>query len=237
MSSAESTHGTIDNSDNPAWHIEVTANGPYVVKESTAAHRTATIQFDTNGTSTAYALGDSQEFAPETRLCRCGDSAKKPFCDGSHERTTALLEETAAQNPYSSNPDVIAGPELTLHDDESLCSFARFCDAGERVWTEVTRFGEKHTELVDHVAKSCPGGRLLTYSTATGELISTSQAEGIYSIDDPKLGVYGPLMVAGGATVISSSGAPYAVRASQALCRCGRSSNKPFCDGSHASTG
>ena len=35
--------------------------------------------------------------------------------------------------------------------------------------------------------------------------------------------------------VESASGESYEIRNRQALCRCGASSNKPFCDGSHAS--
>ncbi len=45
----------------------------------------------------------------------------------------------------------------------------------------------------------------------------------------------GPLKVSGPFTLKDGQGRPFdlAGRESVALCRCGRSQNKPFCDGSH----
>ena len=43
----------------------------------------------------------------------------------------------------------------------------------------------------------------------------------------------GPIWVRGGITVESADGREYEVRNRVTLCRCGQSSNKPFCDGSH----
>jgi hypothetical protein len=50
-------------------------------------------------------------------------------------------------------------------------------------------------------------------------------------------GLSGPLWVHGGIGVIGADGFAYEVRNRVALCRCGASRNKPFCDGSHVSTG
>lgn len=45
----------------------------------------------------------------------------------------------------------------------------------------------------------------------------------------------GPLIVRGPFTVLDGEGREYSIdRAVVALCRCGHSQNKPFCDGSHA---
>jgi len=40
--------------------------------------------------------------------------------------------------------------------------------------------------------------------------------------------------VRGGVAVIAADGYRYEVRNRVTLCRCGASSNKPFCDGTHA---
>jgi CDGSH-type Zn-finger protein len=45
------------------------------------------------------------------------------------------------------------------------------------------------------------------------------------------------IRLTGGIAVISASGREYQVRERVALCRCGASSNKPFCDGSHYDIG
>lgn len=47
----------------------------------------------------------------------------------------------------------------------------------------------------------------------------------------------GPYLVKGLATFTNSSGAAIATKETIALCRCGRSDNKPFCDGTHAKIG
>ncbi len=47
----------------------------------------------------------------------------------------------------------------------------------------------------------------------------------------------GPLLVKGGVDVLDSSGAVMQSGAQVALCRCGHSNNKPFCDGMHAKSG
>ena len=46
----------------------------------------------------------------------------------------------------------------------------------------------------------------------------------------------GPFVVEGPVTIIDAQGNPFPINSDKpniALCRCGHSSNKPFCDGSH----
>jgi len=47
----------------------------------------------------------------------------------------------------------------------------------------------------------------------------------------------GGIWLRGGIAVTAADGTPYPVRNRVVLCRCGASSNKPFCDGSHATIG
>ena len=47
----------------------------------------------------------------------------------------------------------------------------------------------------------------------------------------------GPILVRGGATVSDGEGKSWEVKDTVALCRCGQSSNKPFCDGTHNTCG
>ena len=50
---------------------------------------------------------------------------------------------------------------------------------------------------------------------------------------------HGPLRIAGDFELVDSEGRPYGLAGSTsiALCRCGGSRNKPFCDGSHGTCG
>jgi CDGSH-type Zn-finger protein len=56
-------------------------------------------------------------------------------------------------------------------------------------------------------------------------------------VEDPKARVSGPLWVQGGIPVTGADGTTYPVRNRVTLCRCGKSSNKPFCDGAHIEAG
>ena len=47
----------------------------------------------------------------------------------------------------------------------------------------------------------------------------------------------GPLMVEGNFEIIDSEGNKVASKEKAALCRCGGSNNKPFCDGTHNKIG
>ncbi|MCQ6279338.1 CDGSH iron-sulfur domain-containing protein [Bacillus sp. EB600] len=47
----------------------------------------------------------------------------------------------------------------------------------------------------------------------------------------------GPLVVTGDIHLIDSGGNEYTKKEKIFLCRCGQSSNKPFCDGTHKKVG
>ena len=47
----------------------------------------------------------------------------------------------------------------------------------------------------------------------------------------------GPLIASGTLEIVSGTGRTLARTGEAALCRCGHSGNKPFCDGSHAGAG
>jgi CDGSH-type Zn-finger protein len=47
----------------------------------------------------------------------------------------------------------------------------------------------------------------------------------------------GPYIVTGHVSVRDADGGTYTVKQTFALCRCGGSSTKPFCDGTHAKNG
>ena len=49
----------------------------------------------------------------------------------------------------------------------------------------------------------------------------------------------GPILVKGQIQLVDSAGKPYDLQGKEvvALCRCGHSGNKPFCDGAHRGAG
>jgi len=229
--------GTILNKE--SIFMEVTKDGPYVL------HGKAPIvqQFivaNSAGISVAYQEG--KEFKTEDSdiyLCRCGLSKYKPYCDNSHLKAAENgvdLTETATFNPEFATAEIIKGPVVSLSDDEKLCAFARFCDNGQRIWNEVQESKHESVELTVGMAHHCPAGRLIVGDG--GKPIEDKDIKPrIGLIEDMPNNCAGPLALWGAIPVKSSNGKYYEVRNRQTLCRCGQSSNKPFCDGTHASMG
>ena len=159
-------------------------------------------------------------------------SATEPCDDGDFDGT-----ETASREPYLAQADEEVGPNLILTDAEVLCSFARFCDYGGRVWNLVEEPDEASRELAIRDAKLCPSGRLVAWDRGTRSPFEEDYEPSIGVVQDPTQGVSGPLAVRGGIQVVATDGFAYERRNRQTLCRCGRSNNKPFCDGTHAAIG
>ena len=74
---------------------------------------------------------------------------------------------------------------------------------------------------------------LVVQDKQSGKDIEPSLEKSIGLIEDPAKGVDGPIWIRGGIPVYSSDGKLYEVRNRVTLCRCGKSTNKPFCDSSH----
>lgn len=218
-------------------YAEILLNGPIMLHGVTDIVQQF-IMPDHNGTSTAYQEGNTYTAKDPVALCRCGMSKNKPFCDGSHKKIDPSeidLTETATFQPELNSSEMIQGPERSLSDDEKFCAFARFCDAGQRIWNEVQLEGEKAKALTLQIAHHCPGGRLIVWDNATQKPIETYEDATANLIEDVMNRCSGPIMLRGGIPVKSSNGEYYEVRNRQTLCRCGQSGNKPFCDGTHAS--
>jgi hypothetical protein len=127
---------------------------------------------------------------------------------------------------------------LALTDAEPLCAFARFCDRDGKVWNSVSQaLTPSAREAFAHQVGQCPSGRLVAWDLATRKPVEPPLPPSIVLIEDPQKGVSGPVWVRGGIQVIAANGSAYEIRNRVTLCRCGQSSNKPFCDGTHASVG
>jgi CDGSH-type Zn-finger protein len=214
--------------------IHITKNGPYLVMWPLSLTQVM-IGTNDSGESVRWESGRRFPPRPPMSLCRCGGSASKPYCDGTHARIGFDGTETASRKPYRELAKTIPGPTASLMDAESLCAFARFCDPNGQVWTLV---GETNDEAAkrDFVRQTCdcPSGRLVAVDNATGKPIEPHYEPSLALIEDPAEGCSGPLWVRGGVRLVGSDGFQYEPRNRVTLCRCGASKNKPFCDGSHA---
>ena len=218
---------------NDSMKITVTKNGPYIVTGGVPL-TTEEICNDNEGYSHTWRQAKKYPLQDEYALCRCGNSKDKPFCDGSHTKIHFNGTESGDRVPYREGAEVIRGPALTLTDNGHLCVHARFCMRAGGIWNLVRKSGNPAgRDLAIGQVGNCPSGRLVVHDNATGKPIEPKLEKSIVIIEYPPKGEHGPLWIRGGIPVISADGEPYEIRNRVALCRCGRSGNKPFCDGSH----
>jgi len=220
--------------DKSEARVVVSHDGPYIVTGNVPLSR-QTIVADANGASVAWQ--ESADF-PQTAkyaLCRCGQSNKKPFCDGTHAKIGFDGHETAGREPYLKQAMEIDGPKLLLTDQENLCAFARFCDSNGSVWVEVSSTDDAGVwaTFLRQVG-NCPSGRLVAWDGSTERPVEHKLPTSIGLVEDPEEDCSGPIWLRGEITLVSADGSAYETRNRVTVCRCGQSANKPFCDGTHA---
>jgi CDGSH-type Zn-finger protein len=215
--------------------IVVSENGPYRVYGAVPLS-VQTIEPNREGFSWNWVAGQSFKVPFQYDLCRCGHSKNKPFCDGTHAKVRFQGAETATRQPYERQAETFDGPTMALRDAEGLCAFARFCDPGGKVWSLIEKTDDPTArELLIRETQHCPSGRLVAVDKEKRTVLEPELSPSIGVVEDPALGVSGPLWVRGGIRIESANGTPYERRNRVTLCRCGASTNKPFCNGSHAS--
>jgi len=166
-----------------------------------------------------------------------------PFCDGSH--TTSGFTDAKDPNRVPDQRDTYLGEQVTIFDNRGICQHSGLCSdrapTAFRTAAEpfVAPSGARLDELVRAV-RDCPSGALsLGFD---GE--EQRDLADWHGIRERAIEVTqdGPYRVTGAIPVTDTAGGdvPRAAGSSRehyALCRCGQSQNKPFCDGSHGRTG
>ena len=161
-------------------------------------------------------------------FCRCGRSANQPFCDGTHKKVGFSSQKEI-------NKDILKnyeGKEINITFNRSICSGAAYCvKKFPNIYSESSSTNwispDKGTiEEVIRSIKNCPSGAL------SYELNGKREFE---NFDKPTLHIKkrGPLNVKGDFELEKMSFSTHANVHKYALCRCGNSKNKPFCDYTH----
>ena len=215
--------------------ITIIKDGPYIVSGNIPLHEKIITPVG-DGTY-EYKEGRKLPQSAEYVLCRCGQTKSPPFCDGSHEKCGFKGTETASKATYMERVEVkVEGPEIDLLDD-GRCSYARFC---HRKYGDMWYLAKSHdpSDIDDVIAgaRECPSGRLVV-KDKEGKTLEEDFEPIIEILQDPKELVSGPIYVKGKITIESSNGYTYEEQNRATLCRCGKSRNKPFCDGMHVPIG
>jgi CDGSH-type Zn-finger protein len=212
--------------------IKVTPNGPYLVRGGVPLSRQIIVS-DANGDPLTWSAGETLPAAETYALCRCGQSKRWPFCDGTHARIHFDGTETASREPYLDQAEVTEGPDLRLTDCHALCIHASFCDRCGGTWDLTKRSDDPEArQTAVEQAGNCPSGRLVAWEKE-GRPIEPEFDPSIGLVEDPLHDTKGPFWVRGGIPIEAEDGYEYEVRNRVTLCGCGKSANKPFCDRSH----
>lgn len=202
----------MDKEDSPT--IEVTKNGPYIVRGLKTLRNSRGIFIETE---------------PVIALCRCGRSSNMPFCDGSHLKTGFSGDKMDDRVP--DRMETFRGKNITIHSNRGVCCHVAHC---VELLPEVFRKGKQpridpdaaKPEEIAKLIRMCPSGAL-SY-TMDNKLHKDYPHEPEIFIS--KNGAY---HVVGRIRLEDPDGSKPETEDHYTLCRCGASRNKPFCDGSH----
>ena len=210
--------------------IKIVKNGPYLVSGNVPLSEKNIVP---KGKINEYHPGRQFPQKEEYALCRCGHSKNAPYCDGSHVKVDFDGTETASRASFADRAQLLEGPDLSLLDD-NRCAYARFCHREEgSVWELTEESDDPHLRSEAIIAASeCPTGRLVAIDRDGTEIEPKFDPE-IEILQDIEYRVSGPIFVKGNIPIEAEDGFVYEVRNRVALCRCGKSRNKPFCDATH----
>jgi uncharacterized Fe-S cluster protein YjdI len=118
-------------------------------------------------------------------------------------------------------------PRLCYHSHNCVRSLPQVFDPNRRPWVQIDAASADEVEVA---VATCPSGALRTRRVGVpvaraGEALEVRASEN------------GPLLLRGGVRVTDAHGNALFEGERAALCRCGGSNNKPFCDGTHKTNG
>ncbi|MCW5519334.1 (4Fe-4S)-binding protein [Aureitalea sp. L0-47] len=123
---------------------------------------------------------------------------------------------------------VVWKPKLCFHAAECVKGLPDVFDPDRKPWI-VAENGS--TEDLKRTIDKCPSGALSYYMNSDGPPSEEKQK----AMSETKVEVLenGPLMVKGSIEITHTDGSKETKTRNTAFCRCGKTGNNPFCDGSH----
>ncbi len=189
--------------------------------------------------------GEELNVRPFVALCRCGGSNIKPYCDGTHARIgfSSAKDPEQATAPAPPGPanaqehrvpdrlDRYEGKDIAVVDNRGTC--CHFGQCTEQLPAVFHHDGEPfvtadaaESEAIEQIVRRCPSGAL--GFERNGAVYEGEQREAeVFVSGNASYYVRGGIELQGERMNRGASREHYA------LCRCGRSKNKPFCDGTH----
>jgi len=178
--------------------------------------------------------GNTVKINPVTQLCRCGHSGHKPYCDGSHHDFGGLNEEKSDDRKQyglrsyeGENIIIYYNPDVCSHDAHCVNGLPPVFKKDVKPWIDPD--GGSVRDIIKVIDK-CPSGAL-SYGFGDKRYQELDQEPAIITRKDGPLNIQGYVQLVDDQASIPENAEHYA------LCRCGHSKNKPFCDGCHQEEG
>mgnify|MGYP001828131488 CR=1 FL=1 len=125
---------------------------------------------------------------------------------------------------------IIWKPETCIHSAKCVHGLPEVFKPKEKRWIQMEN---ATTDAIVNAVKACPSGALSYYMSNDGKPQEKKEvqpeATKVEVIDG------GPLMVHGSINLKHIDGSEELKKRTTAFCRCGKTANGPFCDGSHKS--
>lgn len=121
---------------------------------------------------------------------------------------------------------VIWKPDICIHSGNCVRGLSKVFNPKDRPWIKM--YSASTDEIIQTV-NNCPSGAL-TYKRNSD---MSEKAEAVKAKTKIQVFDSGPLMVEGPCAIIDKEGNETIKEGKIFLCRCGGSSNKPYCDGTH----
>jgi len=132
---------------------------------------------------------------------------------------------------------VVWKPKVCIHSTLCWKELREVFNPRERPWIKMD--GSTTERIIEQVRK-CPSGALSYFLNADQDKQAedpnkiVAEAANVLKIE---VTADGPYLISTECMIVHSDGREEVKTGSVALCRCGNSQNKPYCDGSHSSTG
>ncbi len=141
-----------------------------------------------------------------------------------------MSEKKETAKEYSNGEvTVVWQPDLCIHSGICVRGLSSVFDVKKRPWINIEG---ADTDAIIAQVKKCPSGALSYFMNKEENSTTEIEVERIVEAAPD-----GPLMVYGNLLVRDSAGNEKRHHKVTAFCRCGASSNKPYCDGTHRKIG
>jgi len=130
---------------------------------------------------------------------------------------------------------VVWKPAACVHSTICWKGLAEVFNPRERPWVKMD--GAATDKIIEQV-KKCPSGALSYISNADTLVKELKEAPGeLPDVLKVEVTANGPYLISSACLIVHSNGREEIKTDTVALCRCGSSQNKPYCDGNHNNAG